>query len=100
MNQSGSRSDDDDNAMVMPLPEGPLAPDCMNEDGDVIYSLGAHAVAEVGLWLTEEPGKVWREWFASHWHGFVRSKMVEHFYGWRQWGCFPEHNFRCLRVHL
>jgi hypothetical protein len=61
----------------------------MNDEGTRVHSIGAHAVVEVEQWLAESPGRTWQEWFSTHWHGFVRAKLIEHFYGWRCWSSFP-----------
>ena len=77
-------------SVLRPLVEGVLPLDRVNDDGILVHSIGGHAVSEVSQWLEEEPNKTWEEWFGTHWHGFVRSKLIEHFYGWRCWGCFPQ----------
>lgn len=86
------------------LPEGRLPTDWEREDGVVVHSLTAHALAamERHKWLeSEKAGRdlgdgAFTDWIERYWKGFTRAKLVEHFYGWRCWGAFDESDFGLL----
>lgn len=77
------------------LPEGQLATDRQTPDG-VIYSLTAHALAEMerDRWIESESAgtdrgpMAYHNWVRRCWRGWVRSKLLEHLYGWRCWSAF------------
>lgn len=78
------------------LPEGTLCIDRVLADGDIEYSLTAHALAEVERhrWIeSEQRGhdvgeSAYEDWVVRCWNGWVRSKLLEHLYGWRRWSAF------------
>ena len=81
------------------LPEGILPCDKAGPDG-VVHSLTAHALAEMERhkWIESERSchdvgpRVYHAWLRTCWNGWIRSKMLEHLYGWRRWSAFdPEH---------
>jgi hypothetical protein len=89
---------------VNDLPEGRLPTDRVRDDGVVVHSLTAHALAamERHKWLeSEKAGRdlgeaSFSDWIDRFWKGFTRAKLVEHFYGWRCWGAFDEFDFGLL----
>jgi hypothetical protein len=86
------------------LPEGDLATDQVRPDGVVVYSLTAHALQamERHKWIeSKQAGRdlgvaVLHDWLDRYWIGWVRSKLVEHFFGIRCWGAFSERDFGLL----
>src|SRR3954463_15634623 len=88
-------------SLVSDLPEGRLPTDWQRSDGVVVHSLTAHALCamERHKWLESEKAgrdlgdRALTDWIERYWKGFTRAKLVEHFYGWRCWGAFDEHDF-------
>ena len=86
------------------LPEGLLPPDVARDNGLVVHSLTAHALCamERHKWIESEKvgrdvGSVaLRDWVDRYWTGHVRSRLMEHLYGWRCWGAFDEPDFGLL----
>lgn len=86
------------------LPEGRLAIDRERPDGIVVYSLTAHALSAIDRHKWIESQKAGRDlgkmavddWIERYWKGWTRSKLMEHFYGWRCWGAFDEEDFGLL----
>jgi hypothetical protein len=86
------------------LPEGRLAIDWERPDGVVVYSLTAHALYAIDRHKWIESQKAGRDlgkaaiedWLERYWKGWTRSKLMEHFYGWRCWGAFDESDFGLL----
>lgn len=86
------------------LPEGTLAADDVRGDGVVIHSLTAHALVamERHKWIESEKAHFdkgdccLRDWVDHYWTGFVRARLMEHLYGWRCWGAFPDGDFGLL----
>jgi hypothetical protein len=86
------------------LPEGRLAIDWQRPDGVVVYSLTAHALCTIDRHKWIESQKAGRDlgksavedWLERYWKGWTRSKLMEHFYGWRCWGAFDESDFGLL----
>ncbi len=87
------------------LPEGTLCTDRILADGEVVYSLTAHALAELERhrWIESEKrggdiGPIaYDHWIEHCWQGWVRSKLLEHLYGWRRWSAFEGELFGLLR---
>ncbi|MDA3959916.1 MAG: hypothetical protein PF961_03930 [Planctomycetota bacterium] len=87
------------------LPEGTLCTDRILPDGGVVYSLTAHALAEIERhrWIeSEKKGhdvgpSAYEEWLTQCWNGWVRSKLLEHMYGWRCWSAFRSELHGLLR---
>jgi len=90
---------------VAPLPEGVLPADRALDDHTVVYSLTAHALAEMERhrWFTSEASgrdlgyTAHHDWLRTCWRGWVRSKLLEHLYGWRRWSAFGTSQFALLR---
>jgi hypothetical protein len=86
------------------LPEGRLVIDWQRPDGVVVYSLTAHALCAIDRHKWIESQKAGRDlgkaalddWLERYWKGWTRSKLMEHFYGWRCWGAFDESDFGLL----
>lgn len=86
------------------LPEGVLPCDRAREDGVVIHSLTAHALAEMERhrWIESEHAgsdvgnATYEQWLTSYWTGWTRSKLLEHLYGWRYWRGFGDSMFGLL----
>ena len=88
-----------------PLPEGTLCTDRVLADGEVEYSLTAHALAELERhrWIESEKRggdigiRAYDHWIEHCWNGWVRSKLLEHMYGWRRWSAFKPDLFGLMR---
>jgi hypothetical protein len=86
------------------LPEGRLAIDWERPDGVVVYSLTAHALHAIDRhkWIESQKAgydlgrPAVDDWLERYWKGWTRSKLMEHFYGWRCWGAFDEDDFGLL----
>lgn len=86
------------------LPEGRLPCDVERDDGVVVHSLTAHALCAIDRHKWIESQKAGRDldqaavvdWIDRYWKGWTRSKLMEHFYGWRCWGAFDEADFGLL----
>ncbi len=91
-------------AKATDLPEGRLAIDWERPDGVIVYSLTAHALASMDRhkWIESQKAgldlgeSAVGDWLERFWKGWTRSKLMEHFYGWRCWGAFDEHDFGLL----
>jgi hypothetical protein len=87
------------------LPEGRLPADWERHDGIVVHSLTAHALEsmERHKWIESEKSGhdrgegAFQDWLERFWKGYVRSKLMEHLYGWRCWGAFEEADHGLLR---
>ena len=88
-----------------PLPEGTLCTDQVLADGSVVFSLTAHALAEIERhrWIESEKRggdigtEAYEHWLVHCWKGWVRSKLIEHLYGWRRWSAFTPGLFGLMR---
>ena len=86
------------------LPEGRLPTDRLSPEGVVVHSLTAHALIAIDRHKWIESQKAGRDldgtavvdWLERYWKGWTRSKLMEHFYGWRCWGAFDEADFGLL----
>ncbi len=86
------------------LPEGILPNDRMRDDGEVVHSLTAHAIAamERHKWIESEKhgrdvgDQALKDWIDRYWKGWTRARLMEHLYGWRCWGAFDEEDFGLL----
>lgn len=86
------------------LPEGQLPADRPGAEGITVYSLTAHALYAIDRhkWIESERNNrdlgdaAVDEWIERHWRGWVRTRLMEHLYGWRCWGGFGEEDFGLL----
>lgn len=82
------------------LPEGVLACDRVLDDGQVQYSLTGHAFIVMQRYADAEGlsfDVAAQQWTTRCWVGWVRSKLLEHFLGWRRWSGFKPRDFGLLR---
>ena len=90
--------------VVEDLPEGLLPADQVGADGTAVLSLTAHALAAADRhkWIESERAGVdlgsraYRDWIDRYWKGWVRSRLIEHLYGWRCWGAFDRRQYGLL----
>lgn len=86
------------------LPEGILPSDQVGDDGILVLSLTAHALAAMDRhkWIdSERVGrdlgcKAYLDWVDRYWKGWVRSRLIEHLYGWRCWSAFDPRQYGLL----
>lgn len=91
-------------ATFIEMPEGQLPADRVRPDGVIVYALTAHALYAIARhkWIESEREQhdlgdaAVDEWINRHWRGWVRTRLMEHFYGWRCWGGFGEEDFGLL----
>jgi hypothetical protein len=89
---------------TLDLPEGILACDDIRTEDAVIYSLTGHALIEIDRhrWIeSEQHGHdlghhADEHWMTHCWKGWVRSKLLEHLFGWRRWSAFGPDRFGLL----
>lgn len=83
------------------LPEGVLATDRQRPDGIRQFSLTAHAIQEMARhrWIESQKAghdcgdQADHDWLALYWKGWARSKLLEHYYGWRYWSAFGSQQY-------
>ena len=86
------------------LPEGDLPTDYHREDGVLVHSLTAHALKAIERHVENcqrdhgMSGSDAREdWLTKFYKGWARSRLLEHYYGWRCWSAFGDKNFALFR---
>ena len=83
------------------LPEGQLPCDRVLDDGiSVEYSLTGHAFVTIQRHADEAQlpfEEAVEQWIVKRWVGWVRSKLLEHFLGWRRWSGFKASDYGLLR---
>lgn len=90
---------------LAPLPEGVLPTDRHLPDGTVVYSLTAHALAEMERhrWIESERAghdlgqETYHDWLRRSWTGWVRACLLQHLSGWRRWTAFSKRHYALFR---